>query len=152
MDWQNYDMFDFKLGGLIIGSQNLELSSLTIDSDGAIIGKLLNEKGMKFEYTYDYGDSWIHEIVVKEIYPKNRGDISLTCISGERSCPPEDCGGLPGYYRNLEIIGNTKHPEYRETREWMQKDFDPSAFNVGQVNRQLSTLASYIRKWERNNN
>lgn len=152
MGWENYHLFDFKLGELVIGSQDEESSSLAIDADQAILEKLLVEKGVTFEYTYDYGDNWVHEIVVEEIYPKKRGDITLSCISGERSCPPEDCGGLHGYYQNLEILRDTKHPQYRETREWMGKDFDATAFNVGQVNRQLGSLAGYIRKWEKGMN
>ena len=60
-------------------------------------------------YMYDFGDNWEHEIVFeKELeatpkvkYPK--------CIDGKRACPPEDVGGIGGYYDFLKAIKDKKH-------------------------------------------
>jgi hypothetical protein len=41
-----------------------------------------------------------------------------------RACPPEDCGGPPGYEELLEILGNPSHPEHEEKFEWLPGDFD----------------------------
>ncbi len=44
------------------------------------------------------------------------------CIDGERACPPEDCGGVDGYYRMLEILKDTSDPEHEEMKTWAGKD------------------------------
>ena len=66
------------------------------------------------------------------------------CLSGERACPPEDCGGVPGFANFLEIIKNPEHEEYESTIEWLNKKYDPTAFNIEKSNRYLKKL-----KWDR---
>jgi hypothetical protein len=48
---------------------------------------------------------------------------SLTLKAGEAAevaaCPPEDCGGSPGYEDLLEALGNKKHPEHRVMQQWL---------------------------------
>ena len=34
------------------------------------------------------------------------------CLAGARNCPPEDCGGIPGYAHFLAAIGNQRHPDH----------------------------------------
>jgi hypothetical protein len=51
------------------------------------------------------------------------------CIAEAGACPPEDCGGPPGYERFLEIIGNPKHPKLDKMLEWVGGAFDPDAFD-----------------------
>nr|MDQ2695392.1 plasmid pRiA4b ORF-3 family protein [Pseudomonadota bacterium] len=42
------------------------------------------------------------------------------CLAGERACPPEDCGGVPGYYQLLEILADPSHDEYAGMVEWLK--------------------------------
>ena len=61
----------------------------------------------------------------------------------KNSCPPEDCGGIHGYYRLLDTIKNPEDKEddrydhYEEVIEWLGDDFDPNYFNVEEVNQAL---------------
>jgi hypothetical protein len=55
------------------------------------------------------------------------------CIDGERACPPEDCGGVDGYYRMLEILKDTSDPEHEEMKTWAGEDYDPEHFIPGEV-------------------
>ena len=57
---------------------------------------------------------------------------------GKLACPPEDCGGIPGYYNLLEALADPQHPEHEEMREWIGDDFDPQVFSVDSVNRKLA--------------
>ncbi|MBI5934386.1 MAG: plasmid pRiA4b ORF-3 family protein [Chloroflexi bacterium] len=65
----------------------------------------------KFRYEYDFGDSWIHELIVEKILPVEKGVQYPVCIKGKRACPPEDIGSVWGYNDFLEAIANPNHPE-----------------------------------------
>src|SRR5262249_12024171 len=45
-------------------------------------------------------------------------------IGGERNGPPEDCGGIPGFYELLEAIVDRTHPSHAHLKEWAG-DYDP---------------------------
>ena len=62
------------------------------------------------------------------------------------TCPPEDSGGLWGYYDKLEALADKRHPEHRGIKEWMGSDFDPEAFDLADVNARLAYLAPGARK------
>jgi hypothetical protein len=85
------------------------------------------------DYIYDYGDDWEHTITMERILPRERGIIYPICIAGERSCPPEDCGGTSGYEDFLEIIMDPNHKEYEETLTWVEGTFDPEHFDITEV-------------------
>ena len=55
------------------------------------------------------------------------------CLAGARACPPEDCGGVPGYYRVLEALNKASTPEQKELREWLGS-YDPDRFDLAAVN------------------
>ena len=71
----------------------------------------------KYSYIYDFGDDWKHEITLekmtdeKVLYPR--------CIKASGTCPPEDCGGPWGYENIKEILADKKHPEHKDTKEWL---------------------------------
>lgn len=56
--------------------------------------------------------------------PKQR----LPCLSGKRRCPPEDSGGLSGYYHMLEVVADPTDKEHELYSEWLDDDFDPADF------------------------
>lgn len=101
--------------------------------------KLSQVSGMKtrFIYEYDFGDGWEHEILIEKILPPQKGMRYPVCLAGKRACPPEDCGGIWGYADLLEAIQNPKHPEHKEMLEWVGGKFDPEAFDLDRINRQL---------------
>ena len=85
------------------------------------------------EYLYDFGDGWSHTVKLGKILPRVENVIYPLCIDGERACPPEDCGGIGGYYNLLEIIKNPEHTEYEEMMEWLGGNFDPEHFDAKEV-------------------
>ncbi|WNB86501.1 plasmid pRiA4b ORF-3 family protein [Cellulomonas sp. ATA003] len=62
---------------------------------GVAIGAVLREAGDELRYTYDFGDGWNH--VVRLEGTTSSADGAPRCVAGQRACPPEDCGGAPGY-------------------------------------------------------
>lgn len=94
---------------------SFSMSEIEIDDTGNTIDErkvrlseyLRREKGAMF-YEYDFGDSWMHEIKLEKILPKEPKMKYPILPEGERACPPEDCGGLGGYYNLLEILKKSK--------------------------------------------
>lgn len=78
------------------------------------------EPGKSAPYEYDFGDGWSHNILLEGILLKHKGSKYPKCIDGEGACPPEDCGGVPGYYGLLEILSDSSHPEYEEHVNWLK--------------------------------
>ena len=92
-----------------------------------------NDLGVEATYLYDYGDHWMHRVKLEGYMHKEKGVKYPICIGGERACPPEDCGAVPGYYNVLETLANPKHPDHRDMRAWVGKDYDPERFNPDTV-------------------
>lgn len=103
---------------------------------------------MQFLYTYDFGDDWKHSIDVENIQDKEEGRKYPICIGGELNCPPEDCGGIPGYLNLTEILKDKSHPEYEEMREWTGR-YNPQKFNMSKINRELPKFKGYMRMWKK---
>jgi hypothetical protein len=101
------------------------------------LNQLVSRAGFKFRYEYDFGDSWLHDLVVEKILPAEKEAQYPVCIAGKRACPPEDVGGVWGYADFLKVISSPKHPEHNETMEWVGGDFDPERFNLEHVNEGL---------------
>ena len=97
----------------------------------------------KFIYRYDFGDGWEHEIKIE----KTIDDLGLyhlpICIDGENACPPEDCGGIGGYYQLLESIKDPSSAEGEEMLRWLGGYFNPISFDPNRINR--DTL--WMKKW-----
>lgn len=114
-------------------------------------GKTLNEKRYrvadlaptakkKFIYEYDFGDDWEHEVVAEKILPPDLAFKHPICLAGANACPPEDCGGIYGYYDLLKILADPKHPEHEDMKEWIGEDFDPTRFDLIEINAELRRL------------
>lgn len=67
--------------------------------------------GERFSYVYDFGDDWRHIIQLEQRLPAGSGDRRPRCVAGRRAAPPEDCGGIYGYYDLLEAIANPDHAD-----------------------------------------
>ena len=83
--------------------------------DGLVCGRyrlddLIKQKGRTFGYIYDFGDDWEHELTIEEsryFNPELR--FKIECLDGAGACPPEDVGGVPGYYEFYKIRRIWKH-------------------------------------------
>lgn len=60
--------------------------------------------GARVIYTYDFGDSWEHGIVLEKRLPVDSITKYPVCTDGQLARPPEDCGGIPGFYDLVEVI------------------------------------------------
>jgi hypothetical protein len=88
-------------------------------------------------YTYDLGDSWEHAIVLEKQLPLDPNASYPVCTDGELACPPDDCGGIPGFYDLVEAIADPNHEQHEELKDWLGYDFNPMAFSIDSVNQML---------------
>jgi hypothetical protein len=104
----------------------------------ARLAAVLGRVGAKMIYTYDFGDSWEHGIVLEKQLPADPNTIYPVCTDGQLAGPPEDCGGIPGFYDLLDALEDLGHERHEELRDWVGKDFDSQAFSLELVNRRLA--------------
>lgn len=143
MGWQDYHLHEFKIGRQRFGTRDpMERLHGTVTVFSERTHHLFEVLGTarKALYNYDFGDDWQLEVVVeKRIAPEPGWDYPA-CIAGERKAPPEDCGGVFGFYNLLEAINDPEHEEHEQLSEWLGGGFDPEAFSVDEVNRRLAGL------------
>lgn len=150
MGWQDCHLHEFRIGKQRFGKADPMERAFggprTASERTARLSDVLGRAGAKAVYTYDFGDSWDHEIVVEKCLASEAGRDYPVCVAGERQGPPEDCGGLPGFYNLLEAISDPGHEQREELIEWLGGSFDPDAFSVDAVNRRLAPMQRRRKK------
>lgn len=105
MGWQDLHLHRFRIYGKEYG---IYREGGILFDDNPFQVKLSDFKlrpGERFEYEYDMGDFWQHDIRLEQVLPLDTLDPRKTypvCTAGSGDCPPEDCGGPAGYERFLE--------------------------------------------------
>jgi hypothetical protein len=74
------------------------------------LSAVLQRDGTKTIYAVDFGDNWEHDILL------------------EKWLPPENGGGIPGYYDLLDAVADSCYPRHEEPRDWIGDEFNPEAF------------------------
>ena len=140
MGWHFSHLHDFRVGRVTYGDPDMLVESGDKDERQAYLAEIAPKLKKRFQYLYDFGDSWEHEIVVEAVGPPEPGTRYPICLAGERACPPEDCGGVWGYADLLETLADPENPEREEMLDWLGGPIDPEAFNLKEVNRRLAQL------------
>ena len=139
MGWHDDHLHEFRVGKTRFGPPHPDPVGLfmgeppVIDECTVPLSSVLVRVGAKAIYTYDFGDEWEHGIVLEK---RLLADPNLTyplCTAGERACPPEDCGGVYGYYDLVEAIVDPDHDRHEEMLDWIG-EYDPDAFSLDEVN------------------
>ena len=140
--------FDYHLWEFTIGKQKY---GLPMDEDwGAEPRKeaikvrlrdVLQPHKTVIDYTYDFGDNWEHRITVTDVRPGEPGVGYPRYIGGERNGPPEDCGGIPGFYDKLQARVDPNHPDHEEIVEWLD-DYDPETIEELPIKYALDRIAA----------
>jgi len=150
MGWTNSHLHAFEIGGKEYGMKlDDEYDEMPmLDEEEFELRDLLEKKGKKFRYVYDFGDYWVHAVIVEDKSEPEANVLYPICIEGERSCPPEDCGRMQGYYEILEILKDPTHEEYESYLEWLPDGFSPEFFDVAETNAELNEIDVWRRMAE----
>lgn len=142
MGWEDAHLHQFVIRGEQYGTPDQDEEGLrkTRDERKYKLSELVAGEGEELLYNYDFGDCWQHVLAVEKTLSPDEHARYPVCLAGERACPPEDVGGIPGYEDFLEAINDPKHPEHEEYLEWIGGEFDPDAFDLDKVNRRLRAL------------
>jgi len=138
MGWKDAHLHRFLQDGKTYSDPSCELGDAVLDERRVTLGQILTEPGSRLVYEYDFGDSWMHELVCEEIAASDEKAPYAICTDGARACPPEDCGGPDVYSDLLGVLKNHKHKDYEEMRDWVGGRFDPETFNLEEINEHLS--------------
>lgn len=145
--WENSHMHIFEIGDDRIGMSEFDEfeDDHTIEERNIRLFQTgLNEKD-KFEYIYDFGDHWVHEIQLTKIL-ESKKTFYPKCIKGAMNRPPEDCGGIHGFEDFKEIMGNRKHPEFKEMKTWYGGMYDEELFLKDQINEDFKNFDTIVEE------
>ena len=137
MPWTDSHLHQFIVGRTCYGRPDPEFAdkgSETLNEKHYTIADIAPGAKKKFIYEYDFGDGWEHEIVVEKVLPPDAGFKRVICLAGENACPPDDCGGIGGYYEMLKIIADPKHPDHGHMKEWLGGERDLARFDLDKTN------------------
>jgi hypothetical protein len=142
MGWTDSHLHSFGFADRKFGDPQLDDDGeLDFEDERKVKLAGLVRTGQSLRYDYDFGDSWVHEVLVeKQLEADERLSYPL-CIGGARACPPEDCGGVPGYERLVGVLANSDDDEHDELVSWVGGHFDPEGFDVNRTNHALHAIA-----------
>jgi hypothetical protein len=142
MGWKNDHLYAFRIGKrgeISINDDSHDFFADDSDDENTFNGGetdvtlLIQTPGDRAIYEYDMGDGWLHEVLLEGVFLKEKAIKYPRCIAGARACPPENCGGIPGYENILEVLASPRHPERKEILEWVGKKYDPEKFDPAAV-------------------
>jgi Plasmid pRiA4b ORF-3-like protein len=142
MGWEFEHLYRFNIGGVEYADLEMVRDEDVEDACATTLSEVLPTRNRRprFIYEYDFGDEWIHQLIVEERIPPEEGIKYPFCLAGQRACPPEDCGGPWGYSDFVEAITNPDHRRHEETLEWVGGEFDLEKFDREAVNKELRRL------------
>ncbi|PSF14308.1 plasmid pRiA4b ORF-3 family protein [Marinobacter fuscus] len=142
MGWRASHLHLFQvMDGTLIGDLAEDEDGMLgfLDESAVSLSGVLVREGQSIRYEYDFGDSWEHQITLEKILPASGQSAPLPhCTKAVRQCPPEDVGGVPGYFEFLEAMHNPAHPEHEDAREWWGGVFDPEFVDLEEINHLLA--------------
>ena len=107
---------------------------------------MLEKKGDKIQYEYDFGDSWYHTIKLEKVLDEYDGTLPV-CTDGALNSPPEDIGGVPGFEEFKKAIKNPSHPEHDVYMELTGGHYSPEYFDLEEINELLKEDNYGVFEW-----
>jgi hypothetical protein len=142
MGWEFEHLYRFIIGGVEYTDSDMARDDDVQDACETNLSAILpaHNRRPRFLYLYDFGDQWMHQLVVEERFSPEQGVTYPVCVAGQRACPPEDCGGpwAAGF-----VEGSVTRSSTRTKRCWnasvarrsREIDLEPVNMNFGVAQR-----------------
>jgi hypothetical protein len=142
MGWDSEHLYRFDIGGVEYADLEMMDDEEMEDACDTRLSDVLpvQNRRPRFLYLYDFGDDWLHQLTAEERFPPEEGVPYPRCVSGQRACPPEDCGGPWGYADIVESLSNPNHARHEEMLDRVGGEFDSERFDLEGVNDELRRL------------
>jgi hypothetical protein len=147
MGWDNQHLWEFRIGRQVYGQpmHDKAWDGPAVANAGKVrLAELLKPRKTVIDYIYDMGDSWEHRLILTDVRPAGPAVVYPRYIAGERAAPPEDCGGVPGFYSALEALADPSHPEHADVVDWLD-GYDPNHFDEPALKAAVERIASRRR-------
>jgi hypothetical protein len=156
MGWTNSHLHHFQIDDILYGDPWLldeDFVEMNYKNSREVtLSNILPKSGKRFhfEYEYDFGDSWWHEVLFEGCLRVEPGQRYPLCIEGERACPPEDVGGTSGYQEFLEVLADPSDEQHEQFVGWIGGSFDPHNFDSEKATKRMRRGLPDWRKmaWE----
>lgn len=146
MGWQNDHLFRFEAGRQTIDGPGMGGASLygpsNITAGRVRLDDLTASNIKNFSYLYDMGDNWEHDLRIEKILPADPAVLYPLYIDGAGGCPPEDVGGIPGFYGFLDALEDPKHPDHHHLMEWHGGPFNKNTVGEDKIRKRLAAIAT----------
>ena len=122
LGWFDYHLWQFTIGERrygLPGGDDWDPDP-PADASKVRLRQVLTPNKTVIEYLYDFGDEWEHRLIVDQIRAGEPGIEYPRYVAGEHVAPPEDCGGIPGFYNKLQALADPQHPDHSEIAEWLE--------------------------------
>lgn len=140
LGWQNQEMFQFIIDDQFYGDADLGTSAARQAASSVTLGDLIKRPKCSFIYEYDLADGWEHDVTIEKIRPVDSEEAFIpVCLDGANATPPENSGGIFGYYELLSVLKDPQHPAYQEMKE-LYGDVSPRDFDLEATNARLRSL------------
>ena len=155
--WKNSHLFEFRTGrgsttDFLTGSPPVGPGSADYlpewwrDPRQATLANILTAPKAKVSYVYDMGDNWEHTLVVEKLEPLPTPPPLVRCLAGRRAGPPEDSGGIPGYYQLLDVLAEKAAGQRKRLPSEFAglSKYDPDDAELPSVNKHLASLPAIV--------
>lgn len=129
MGWQDRHLYAFTAGRTArwaTPDPEFDLDDTVAPSQATLADLLAAAGRTPALYTYDMGDCWEHRLSLAGTREAAAGEMFPRLVGASGRCPPEDCGGAPGFERMLEVLADPADPEHADMLDWLGGPFDPA--------------------------
>jgi hypothetical protein len=143
MGWTNSHLHHFQINDRLYGDPWLLDENFVEmnykNSRETVLRKMLPKSGerFQFEYEYDFGDSWWHNVLFEGCLRAEPGQRYPLCLEGERACPPEDVGGTTGYKEFLHALARSGDEQHEQWVGWIGRAFNAENFDAEKATKRM---------------
>jgi hypothetical protein len=142
MGWHGGHLHEFVVGRMHYGIPDEDWPGAEpfTDERRVRLNTLVESGARRFTFLYDFGDGWEHTIKIEDLVMPPKEGKRINCLAGENACPPEDVGGPYAYFDFVASIRDPTDVEHSSNLQWVGGSFDPSAFDLAEVNERLAAF------------